>query len=232
MLFRSDIVTTWMKRGENRPTFCFAVNRRHAQEIQAQFLNAGIPAGYVDAYTPVEEREVMIDKLRTGELKIICNIGTMTTGVDAPFVSCIILARPTKSEMLYIQIIGRGLRTNPGKDHCIAKGTLILTDKGEVPIERITLDHKVWDGVNFVSHGGAVCKGMQPVISHDGITATTDHLVMTEYGWETIETASNNGRRIAQSGISGMPIRFIGNNRQNHTGIFLESSSEIGRAHV
>ena len=52
-------------------------------------------------------------------LKIICNIGTMTTGVDAPFVSCIILARPTKSEMLYIQIIGRGLRTNPGKDHCI-----------------------------------------------------------------------------------------------------------------
>ena len=115
----ADIVTTWMKRGENRPTFCFAVNRRHAQEIQAQFLIAGIPAGYVDAYTPVEEREAMIDKLRTGELKIICNIGTMTTGVDAPFVSCIILARPTKSEMLYIQIIGRGLRTNPGKDHCI-----------------------------------------------------------------------------------------------------------------
>ncbi len=115
----ADIVTTWIKKGENRPTFCFAVNRRHAQEIQHQFLNAGIPAGYVDAYTPVEEREAMINQLRDGELKVICNIGTMTTGVDAPFVSCIILARPTKSEMLFVQIIGRGLRTNPDKQDCI-----------------------------------------------------------------------------------------------------------------
>lgn len=115
----ADIVTTWLKRGENRPTFCFCVNRRHAQEVQNQFLNAGVPAGYVDAYTPVEEREAMIEKLRTGELKIICNIGTMTTGVDAPFVSCIILARPTKSEMLFVQIVGRGLRTDPSKVDCL-----------------------------------------------------------------------------------------------------------------
>jgi superfamily II DNA or RNA helicase len=43
----------------------------------------------------------------------------MTTGVDAPFVSCIILARPTKSEMLFVQIVGRGLRTYPGKENCL-----------------------------------------------------------------------------------------------------------------
>ena len=115
----ADIVQTWMKRGEWRPTFCFAVNRKHAAEIQAQFELAGIPAGYVDAYTEVPEREKLIEKLSRGELKIICNVGTMTTGVDAPFVSCIILARPTKSEMLFIQIVGRGLRKAHGKDDCI-----------------------------------------------------------------------------------------------------------------
>lgn len=120
----ADIVTTWIKKGENRPTFCFAVNRRHAQEIQHQFLNAGIPAGYVDAYTPVEEREAMINQLRDGELKVICNIGTMTTGVDAPFVSCIILARPTKSEMLY----------------CLDSNTEILTSHG-------------WKGIGQVKEG-------------------------------------------------------------------------------
>lgn len=117
----ADIVNTWREKAYGRPTFCFCVNRRHAQEVQAQFQRAGIPAGYVDAYTKVEEREDLVEQLRTGHLMVICNIGTMTTGVDAPFVNCIILARPTKSEMLYIQIVGRGLRTDPasGKTDCI-----------------------------------------------------------------------------------------------------------------
>ena len=115
----ADIVTTWIKRGEGRPTFCFAVDCAHAQAIQAQFNAAGIPAGYIDAYTEVKNREAMIEQLRNGDLKIICNVGTMTTGVDAPFVSCIILARPTKSEMLYIQIVDRGLRLSEGKKDCL-----------------------------------------------------------------------------------------------------------------
>jgi DNA repair protein RadD len=115
----ADIVSTWLNKGEMRPTFCFAVNRKHAAEIQAQFEAAGISAGYVDAYTEVEEREVLIEKLRVGDIKVLCNVGTMTTGVDAPFVSCIILARPTKSEMLFIQIVGRGLRIYPEKKDCL-----------------------------------------------------------------------------------------------------------------
>jgi superfamily II DNA or RNA helicase len=115
----ADIVTTWIERAKERPTLCFAVDCAHALSIQKQFEQAGISAGYIDAYTEVEEREAMIERLRTGDLKVICNVGTMTTGVDAPFVSCIILARPTKSEMLYLQIIGRGLRLSEGKDHCL-----------------------------------------------------------------------------------------------------------------
>ena len=115
----ADIVTTWQQKAEGRPTLCFCVNRAHARQVQYQFNQAGTPCGYVDAYTPVEEREILIEKLRTGEIGVLANIGTMTTGVDAPFVSCIILARPTRSEMLFIQIIGRGLRTSEGKDHCL-----------------------------------------------------------------------------------------------------------------
>jgi len=49
---------------------------------------------------------------------VICNVGVLTTGFDAD-VRCIILARPTKSEMLYVQMIGRGLRPAKGKDHCL-----------------------------------------------------------------------------------------------------------------
>lgn len=115
----ADIVKTWSEKGERRPTLCFCVDRAHARAVQTQFEAVGINAGYVDAYTPPEERVDMIEDLRLGRLSVICNIGTLTTGVDAPFVSCIILARPTKSEMLFLQIIGRGLRTHKDKTECI-----------------------------------------------------------------------------------------------------------------
>lgn len=115
----ADTVTTWIERAEGRATFVFAVDCAHAKALQIQFQQSGIQAGYVDAYTPVDEREILIDMMRKGELKVIVNVGTMTTGVDAPFVSCIQLCRPTRSKMLYMQIIGRGLRVCEGKKDCL-----------------------------------------------------------------------------------------------------------------
>ena len=53
-----------------------------------------------------------------GGIRVVCNVGVLTTGVDWD-VRALILARPTKSEMLFVQIIGRGLRTAEGKDYCL-----------------------------------------------------------------------------------------------------------------
>ena len=114
----ADIVSTWLEKGDNRPTICFAVNRVHAKHIQNLFLEAGVPTGYMDAYTDLEERAKIAKQFADGDLKIVCNVGVLTTGVDWD-VRCIILARPTKSEILYTQMIGRGLRTAEGKDHCV-----------------------------------------------------------------------------------------------------------------
>lgn len=114
----ADIVSTWILRGENRPTICFAVNRVHAKHIQTQFEEAGIVSAYMDAFTPVEERNKIVRDFSKGLIQVICNVGVLTTGFDAD-VRCIILARPTKSEILYTQMIGRGLRKAEGKDHCL-----------------------------------------------------------------------------------------------------------------
>lgn len=114
----ADIVSTWLEKGQYRPTICFAVNRTHAKHIQSLFLDAGIPTGYMDAYTNMEERAKIAKQFADGDLKVVCNVGVLTTGVDWN-VHCIILARPTKSEILYTQMIGRGLRTAEGKDHCL-----------------------------------------------------------------------------------------------------------------
>lgn len=63
---------------------------------------------------------------------------------------------------------------------CIAEGSLVLTDQGLVPIEQVTTDMRVWDGINWVEHEGVVYKGIRKVITYEGLTATPDHLVWAE----------------------------------------------------
>jgi DNA repair protein RadD len=113
-----DVIETWGKRGENRATLCYGVNRAHAEHIQQRFLEAGVAADYIDSFTGRGERERVFDRFRAGETRIICNVGTLTVGVDLD-VRCIIDAKPTKSEILFVQTIGRGLRTAEGKDKLI-----------------------------------------------------------------------------------------------------------------
>ncbi|MFQ6755326.1 helicase-related protein [Cereibacter sphaeroides] len=113
-----NVVQTWLARGEDRPTLCFAVNRAHAAQLQAQFERHGVAAAYVDGATDAIERQRLNRLFRDGCIKVICSVRTMTTGVDLP-VSCIIDAAPTRSEMLHVQKIGRGLRVNPGTEDCL-----------------------------------------------------------------------------------------------------------------
>ena len=114
----ADVVENWMRRGEGRSTLCFAVNRAHAKHLQQQFEAAGVPTGYIDCRTPGHERETIAGQFRRGEIRVVCNVGCLTTGVDWD-VRCLILARPTKSTMLFSQILGRALRTAPGKTEAL-----------------------------------------------------------------------------------------------------------------
>ena len=114
----ADVVQTWLKLANWQPTLVFAVDRAHAAKLQGEFEKAGVPMGYCDAHVDRIERKVLFDRMARGELAGIVNVGTLTTGVDAD-VRCIVLARPTKSEMLHVQIIGRALRTAPGKTHAL-----------------------------------------------------------------------------------------------------------------
>lgn len=114
----ADIVSTWQARWGQDRTLCFAVDRAHAKALQARFEAAGIACGYQDANTPQAERSSIRKRFHSGEYRIVVNIGTLTTGVDWD-VRCLILARPTKSEILFTQIIGRALRTAEGKESAL-----------------------------------------------------------------------------------------------------------------
>ena len=114
----ADAVETWLKLAEWRPTLCYAVDRAHAMKLKLQFEAAGVPCGYQDHKTKDAERAALKRDFHNGKLKVVVNVETLTTGIDWD-VRCISMCRPTKSDMLFTQIVGRGLRNAPGKDDCL-----------------------------------------------------------------------------------------------------------------
>ncbi|MCL9781932.1 DEAD/DEAH box helicase [Vibrio sp. S4M6] len=95
----------------------FAATVRHAQEIYA--LLPEHQSDIVIGDTPTPERDDIIQRFKSQELKYLVNVSVLTTGFDAPHVDLIAILRPTESVSLYQQIVGRGLRLSPGKTECL-----------------------------------------------------------------------------------------------------------------
>lgn len=102
-----DIVEHWLKHAEGRATVLFAVSIRHSMACCEAFLQSGIPAAHLDGSTPQTVRDSVLEKLETGEIKVVCTCGVLSEGWHQPAVKCAILARPTKSLTLYMQQVGR-----------------------------------------------------------------------------------------------------------------------------
>lgn len=147
-----DIVKNWLENGEDRPTVCFCVNKSHAAYITMEFNRAGVSAEIMVDDTPSEERHMIIHRFEQGATKIIVNVGVLSAGFDSD-VRCIIYARPTKSEIRWLQCLGRGLRTAPGKDHC-----LIFDHSGS--IHRLGYPDDIeYDELSGKSDGMKACAG-------------------------------------------------------------------------
>ncbi|EBH7155099.1 DEAD/DEAH box helicase [Salmonella enterica] len=113
-----DIVQNWLENGRDLPTIAFCVNVAHANFLTIQFNQAGVNAEVMTADTPTEERQTIIHRFETGATKIIVSVGVLVAGFDSD-VRCVIYARPTKSEIRWLQCLGRALRTAPGKDKAL-----------------------------------------------------------------------------------------------------------------
>lgn len=87
-----------------------------AESLVEKLKIKGVPAAIVTGDTPKSEREWIIEKFKSGELKVIANAQVLTTGFDYPELDTIIMARPTKSLALYYQCVGRAIRPFKGKD--------------------------------------------------------------------------------------------------------------------
>jgi superfamily II DNA or RNA helicase len=113
------VVRAYLEHARGRPALCFAVTVLHAQHLAETFAHFRVRAAMVCGETPSEERRRLLHAYEQGEIEVLCNVGVLTEGYDAPQTSCIILARPTQSRALFVQCIGRGARLAPGKRDCL-----------------------------------------------------------------------------------------------------------------
>lgn len=113
-------VSAFKQYGESRAhvaVFCTTI--QHAEMLCAAFEKSGISAAVVHSEMPAAVRHEALADFEAGRVRVICNVGVLTEGWDCPFVDCLMLCRPTMSPALYVQMVGRGLRTAEGKSDCL-----------------------------------------------------------------------------------------------------------------
>jgi superfamily II DNA or RNA helicase len=114
-----EIVKAWVEHASDRLTVAFVPTVDSAHELRDAFLAQGVAAEAVIGSTPTAERTAMYARLASGETRVLVNVFVLVEGWDAPPVSCILMARPTRLPGVYIQALGRGLRQSPGKTDCL-----------------------------------------------------------------------------------------------------------------
>jgi superfamily II DNA or RNA helicase len=113
------IVEAWKEHALGRLTLCFTTDIAHARDLCAAFQDAGVKAAWVSGETPILERRDILAKFAQREIEVLCNCLVLCEGYDHPAIDCIVIVRPTKSALLYTQMIGRGTRTFPTKKDCL-----------------------------------------------------------------------------------------------------------------
>ncbi|KAL8293169.1 hypothetical protein RQP46_000863 [Phenoliferia psychrophenolica] len=110
----SAAVAAWISKAQGRrSTLVFATNIEHVMSLTNGFRAAGFDARWVYEGTPPKERVATLAAFRALEFPILVNCGILTEGADFPAIDTVLLARPTRSKNLYLQMIGRGLRNSP-----------------------------------------------------------------------------------------------------------------------
>lgn len=112
-------VRAWLaKAGSRKSTLVFCVDLSHVASLTAMFRQHGVDARFITGDTATAIRTKTLDAFKAGEYPVLLNCGIFTEGTDIPNIDCVVLARPTKSRNLLVQMIGRGLRKHIGKDNC------------------------------------------------------------------------------------------------------------------
>lgn len=166
---RNNIILNICKEDmAGRKTIVFCINVKHAQEIAKSLNTLGLSAKAIHGKMNSIERNGILQAFRNGEISYLCNCQMLTEGFDEPSIDGVLLARPTRSKALFLQMIGRGLRIYPRKSECkiidivdnhrsLASFSSMLDGDYTIPVERFgsfkglkeTVEQKIFESIEI-----------------------------------------------------------------------------------
>ncbi len=116
---RAQLVESYKKHAWGKKGIIYSINKQHSYNICRDFRKVGVRIVDIDDQTKDSLRKQYVNDFKEGEIDIIVNVNIFSEGFDCPDIEFIQLARPTRSLTMYLQQVGRGLRTTEGKTKCI-----------------------------------------------------------------------------------------------------------------
>ena len=113
-VIKGDTIEHWRKYANGVPSVAFCCDINHAEAVAEKFNDSGIKADIITGEMKNDDRDQVINDLSNGSIQVLVSVDVVSEGFDLPIIGCAILLRPTKSEGLYMQQVGRILR--PQKD--------------------------------------------------------------------------------------------------------------------
>jgi DNA repair protein RadD len=135
-----DAVSTWRKYANDKQTIVFCVSIKHANMVCGMFNLLGHKAEVISSHNTKQEREEILNRFKSQTTTLLISVDIISEGFDVPSCEAVILLRPTKSLSLYLQQVGRGLRTFNGKEQAI-----ILDHAGNCFRHGLPTEHREWD---------------------------------------------------------------------------------------
>lgn len=122
----------YLEHAAGRKALLFTPTVELAHLMADAFRARGVAAEALDGSLPLEQRRAILARLRSGETQVVANCAVLTEGFDEPSIDCVIVARPTRSRILYVQMIGRGTRTFPNKRDCLIVDLVGVTERHDL----------------------------------------------------------------------------------------------------
>ena len=113
---RGLTLAAWEAQGKGQKTIVFCASVPHAHQLAADFAALGHRTEVIEGRT--KDRKELLRRYHWQDFDLLFNYGVLTEGFDEPGITCVLLARPTTSPLVYNQCLGRGLRPAPDKTHC------------------------------------------------------------------------------------------------------------------
>lgn len=171
------IFTKWQEYCQDRRTICFTASVAQAYTTADYFKSHGVSAEAVDGSTPKKVRDNILGRFRTGAIQVVVNCQVWTEGVDVPEASAALMVCPTKSDLAYVQKLGRVLRTHKNKKDAIILDFAPMEDRNIIMAGDILGVPRIVEKEKARAMRGGVMVGASRVDDH-GLVASIDPAVV------------------------------------------------------